>query len=125
MKKASALTMVLVFLALAGLGSAGLADTGGTVPINGTANWATRPTGPDFQGVTLIPFEARNPTRAAWEATQAQNQRFLDPDTIPQNIQVSQSGWVEGASHYINDFSEVMVYLDPTDPNHLLGSQPK
>lgn len=126
MKKTSAVLMVVVFLALAGLGSVGAAEQdgldSGTVPINGTANWATEPTGPDFEGVTLIPFEARNPTRAAWEATQAQNERYLDPDAIPENIQVSQSGWVDGASHYINDFSEVMVYLDPTDPNHLLGA---
>ena len=71
MKKASALSVVVAFLALVGLGDFGLADTGDTVPINGRANWATRPAGPDFQGVTLIPFEAQNPTRAAWEATQA------------------------------------------------------
>ena len=38
------------------------------------------------------------------------------------NIQVSASGIITGASHYVNDFSEVMVSLDPTDPDHLLGA---
>ncbi len=93
-----------------------------SVPINGSAHWATRPTGPDFYGVTLIPFQARNPTRATWKATQAQNERHRVPDAIPQNVQVSRSGWVTGASHLVNDFSEVMVYLDPTNPKHLLGA---
>jgi uncharacterized repeat protein (TIGR01451 family) len=92
------------------------------VPINGTAYWATEPTAPDFQGVTLIPFQARNPTQAVWETTQAQNKRHLASSTIPQNIQVSHSGWITGASHFVNDFSEVMVYLDSTDSNHLLGT---
>jgi hypothetical protein len=41
---------------------------------------------------------------------------------VPENIQASYSGWVPGASHYVNDFSEVMVYLDPTDSDHLLGA---
>ena len=91
------------------------------VRINGTAYWATRPTGPDFQGVTLIPLPARNPTRDAWEETLAQNERYLAPGAVPQNVQVSHSGWITGASRFVNDFSEVMVALDPTDPNHLLG----
>ncbi|MCP4536888.1 MAG: DUF11 domain-containing protein [Chloroflexi bacterium] len=92
------------------------------VPINGTAYWAMEPTGPDFYGANLIPFQPRNPTRAIWEMTQAQNQRHRTSDAIPQNIQVSRSGWTTGASHFVNDFSEVMVYLDPTNPNHLLGA---
>lgn len=93
-----------------------------TVPINGTAYWATNPTGPDFQGVTLIPFQAQNPTRATWEATLSQNEQYLKPEDIPLNVQVSHSGWFTYASHFLNDFSEVMVYLDPTDPDHLLGA---
>ena len=93
------------------------------VPINGLAYWATPPTGPDFEGVTLIPFQAHNPTREVWEATLAQNERYLDPEMMPENIQVSYSGYVSGSGNlYINDFSECMVYLDPTDPDHLLGS---
>jgi uncharacterized repeat protein (TIGR01451 family) len=44
------------------------------------------------------------------------------PSTVPLNIQVSHSGLVSGASHYVTDFSEVMVDIDPTDPNHLLGA---
>jgi uncharacterized repeat protein (TIGR01451 family) len=92
------------------------------VPINGIAYWATEPSAPDFQGVSLIPFQARNPTRVAWEQTLAQNERHFDTDDIPQNIQVSHSGVFTYASNYLNDFSEVMVYLDPTDPDHLLGA---
>ena len=42
-----------------------------TVKINDTACWGTTPTGPDFQGVKCLPFQARNPTRAVWEASQA------------------------------------------------------
>ncbi len=111
----------LLFLATSTRAQSPGSDQGETIPINGIAYWATEPTGPDFQGVTLIPFQAQNPTKAAWEATLVQNEQYLSPDAIPQNIQVSHSGWITGASHYVNDFSEVMVYLDPTDPNHLLG----
>jgi uncharacterized repeat protein (TIGR01451 family) len=91
------------------------------VPINGLAYWATEPTGPDFSGVTLIPFQAHNPTLEIWEQTLSDNERYSFPYITPQNTQVSHSGWITGASHFVNDFSEVMVYLDPTDPNHLLG----
>ncbi len=129
MKKAYPISLALTMLVVASIGlstAPAAAQQGEVVPdvvvaINGLANWATRPTGPDFQGVTLIPFQARNPTQAVWEATQFQNRHYHDPADIPENIQVSQSGWVEGASHYINDFSEVMVALDPADPDHLLG----
>ncbi|MBN1661181.1 MAG: hypothetical protein JXA93_22505, partial [Anaerolineae bacterium] len=93
------------------------------VPINGTAYWATTPTGPDFSGVNLIPFPAQNPARATWEATLEQNEAYLvPPEALPENIQVSHSGTFTYASHPLNDFSEVMVYLDPTDPDHLLGA---
>ncbi len=91
------------------------------VPINGTAYWATAPTGPDFAGVTLIPFQAHNPTREVWEETLAQNEQYILPYVTVANVQVSRSGWITGASHFVNDFSEVMVSIDPTDPNHLLG----
>jgi uncharacterized repeat protein (TIGR01451 family) len=120
MKRTLAIAIVAVFCLSALMGPIAAQDQ--IVPVNATAYWATEPTGPDFQGVTLIPFPARNPTRAAWEATQIQNQRYLDPDSTPPNIQVSHSGWFTYASHYLNDFSEVMVYLDPTDPEHLLGA---
>ena len=42
-------------------------------------------------------------------------------ESIPPNIQVSHSGVISGASQIVTDFSEVMVSLDPTDPDHLLG----
>jgi uncharacterized repeat protein (TIGR01451 family) len=125
MNKTALIVVVFALLAVSGSGSAQVpppAQPPDTVPINGPANWATPPTGPDFQGVTLIPFQAHNPTRATWERTQAQNERYLDLLTIPDNIQVSHSGIITGASHFVNDFSEVMVALDPTDPNHLLGA---
>lgn len=125
MKKIPSAAMIAALLLLALTSAIGAQAPGGdeneTVPINGTAYWATEPTGPDFQGVTLIPFQAHNPTRAAWEATLAQNERYLSPDDVLPNIQVSHSGWITGASHFVNDFSEVMVYLDPTAPDHLLG----
>jgi hypothetical protein len=119
--------ILIVFVLLGALavpmGAQGQApDPDDQVAINGTAYWATSPTGPDFEGVCLIPFQARNPSRAAWEATQAQNQRYLDSAAMLDNIQVSYSGLVPGASRLVNDFSEVMVYLDPTDPDHLLGA---
>jgi uncharacterized repeat protein (TIGR01451 family) len=119
-----ALIVILVVTALfaAAPARAQVAATQERVPINGTAHWGTTPTGPDFAGVTKIPFQAQNPTRQAWEATQVKNQRYLDSNDIPQNIQVSHSGTVEGASHMINDFSEVMVAADPGDPLHLLGA---
>jgi uncharacterized repeat protein (TIGR01451 family) len=94
----------------------------GSGRVNGTAYWGTTPTGPDFTGVRRIPFQPQNPTRQAWEATQAQNLGYLNPQDSPQNIQVSHSGSVAGASHQINDFSEVMVSVDPNDPLHLLGA---
>jgi len=128
-----ALVLFVVLLVLASGASAqgSVGGQAGVVPINGTANWATAPTGPDFQGVRLVPFQARNPSRVAWEATQGQNQRYQPALTagspgvstaLLENVQVSYSGWAPGASHFVNDFSEVMVYLDPTDPNHLLGA---
>lgn len=93
----------------------------GTIPINDTAYWATAPTGPDFDGVSLIPFAAQNPGRETYAATQAANQRFLAGPLLD-NIQVSRSGTFTYASHPLNDFSEVMLAIDPTDPDHLLGS---
>lgn len=92
------------------------------VPINGLAYWGTEPTGPDNQGVTLQPFAAQNPDLAAWKATQRQNEQFLDPAGLPVNIQVSQSGTFTYASNPLNGFSEVMLAIDPTNPQHLLGS---
>ena len=46
------------------------------VPINGLAYWGTEPTGPDFEGVELRPFQAQNPDQATWKQTQRQNERF-------------------------------------------------
>ena len=121
-RKTLYIAWLLVLLAAPILGVQAQDPGGEPQPINGVAHWATPPTGPDFDGVTLVPFRASNPAWSAWEATLAQNQRYLDPAALQENIQVSHSGWVPGASHFVNDFSEVMVYLDPTDPNHLLGA---
>jgi hypothetical protein len=115
--------LVVLVAPVIGVQAQGPEAQGGEIqPINGMAYWATPPTGPDFEGVRLVPFQAKNPDRATWEATLAQNQRYLDPSALPENIQVSYSGWVPGASHYVNDFSEVMVYRDPSNPSHLLGA---
>ncbi len=96
---------------------------GEVVPINGPAYRAVGPIGPDFQPAGLLPIPPHNPTRAILEATLAQNQRYLDPAAIPENVQVSYSGYISGSGNlFINDFSECMVVLDPTNPNHLLGS---
>ena len=92
------------------------------IPVNGKGYWATSPTGPDFGGIKLIPFQAQNPTREKWDATHRQILAYLNNDFTIDNIQVSTSGVITGAPYYVNDFSEVMVYLDPTDPNHLLGA---
>jgi len=97
-------------------------DLDDVVPINGEAYWATSPTGPDFRGVKLIQFQAKNPTREIWDATQKQNHAYLNNEYQIDNIQVSTSGVITGAPYIVNDFSEVMVSLDPTDPNHLLGA---
>ena len=95
---------------------------GNTVQLNGMAAWATSPTGPDFEGVKLIPFQAQNPSQETFDLSVLQIEPYISPDFYIENIQVSQSGVVSGASHLINDFSEVMVYIDPTDSNHLLGA---
>ncbi len=126
------LLSILIILAFAASPAAGASQPVRSAPgdntgypavnINGTACWGTSPTGPDFQGVKCIPFQARNPTRQAWEATQASVHRLLAESATPQNIQASYSGTVPGASHPINDFSEVMLYLDPTNSQHLLGA---
>ena len=122
MKESRILILILALLALAAPGrGAGARRRARRRADQRRGQWATAPTGPDFSGVTLIPFPARNPTRAAWEQTLAQNRLYLNPEAIPDNVQVSHSGIITGASHYINDFSEVMVALDPTDPDHLLG----
>lgn len=42
------------------------------------------------------------------------------PGGIP-NVQVSRDGAVPGASRPVTDFSEVMLAVDPTDADHLLG----
>lgn len=92
-----------------------------TVPINGLAYWGVDVTGQgDFDAVYKVPFQAADPTVAVWEETQRQNARFSVPSL--ENLQVSASGVVSGASHTVNDFSEVMLSIDPTDPNHLLGA---
>jgi uncharacterized repeat protein (TIGR01451 family) len=131
MKKFIVVIAVLIFILIL-VGSSGnqvLADFQAQkpnpqdiIPINGTAYWATAPTGPDFQGVTLIPFQAQNPTREVYDATRMQILPYLTDDFNIDNIQVSASGIITGAPYFVNDFSEVMVYLDPTNPNHLLGA---
>ena len=50
------------------------------VPLNGKAYWATSPTGPDFEGVKLIPFQAQNPSREKWDATHKQILSYLNND---------------------------------------------
>lgn len=115
-------TLVLLVLLSTGLAHAGRPQQE-LVPLNGLVHWAAGPVGPDFQPTLLVPAPAGNPTRAVFERTLRQNQRYLDPEAIPDNVQVSYSGVLSGSGDlYINDFSECMVVLDPTDPNHLLGS---
>lgn len=126
MKKTFVMLVVVASLLIPLAGWAGAqapaTDRDEIVPLNGTAYWATAPTGPGFAGVTLSPFQALNPTRTTWDATLAQNEVYLvPPEDLPENIQVSHSGTFTYASHPLNDFSEVMVSLDPTDPDHLLG----
>ncbi len=89
-------------------------------PRPGLPHWATPPRGPDFAGVELIPFYPAPPNPAAVAETRRQSQRYLGTETIT-NVQVSHSGWISGASHSVNDFSEGMLAADPADPNHLLG----
>lgn len=43
------------------------------------------------------------------------------PEPVPTNVQVSRDGPVSGASRPVTDYSEVMLAIDPTDPDHLLG----
>ncbi len=114
--------LILTFFAGSGAVLAQPAAPEGHTLINSTAYWGTQPTGPDFTGVKLTPFQPSNPTYQAWYATQRQSQRYLVPRDILPNTQVSHSGAVEGASHPINDFSEVMLSLDPNDASHLLGA---
>jgi hypothetical protein len=112
-----------LLIGFAGNAIAGEQLPGEVVPINGEAYWATNPTGPDFEGVELVPFQAQNPSKKTWEETIDHVEGYLIVEDFIENIQVSESGWfTEYASHFLNDFSEVMVYLDPTDPNHLLGA---
>jgi uncharacterized repeat protein (TIGR01451 family) len=88
----------------------------------GIAYWATSPTEPDFQGIQRIPFQVVTPDQMARELSLQQIQPELSSDFFIENIQVSESGLFTYASHYLNDFSEVMVSIDPTNPNHLLGA---
>ena len=44
------------------------------------------------------------------------------PCLIPENVQVSRDGDTDGARRPVTDFSEVHLAIDPTDPEHLLGS---
>jgi len=50
------------------------------------------------------------------------NSGVFSPQAVPLNVQVSHNGVITGASHLVTDFSEVMLAIDPTDPDHLLGS---
>ena len=106
MKKTLVLGIALVLMVLIGWqnGRSAAQVQDEVIDINGTAYWATEPTGPDFQGRTLIPFQAQNPSWAAWEETQEQNLRYLDPDALPQNIQVSHSGWITDAITFCQRF---------------------
>jgi len=115
---AAGLAAGLAGVVLAGA-PAGPASPDDIVPINGPAYLGSRPTGPDLTGVRLTAFQARNPRRAVLDATRAQ--RADDVDAIPLNVQASRSGVVKGASRRVNDHSEVMLAIDPTDPLHLLG----
>ena len=101
-------------------GAAGGPDA--IVPINGPAYWGSPPTGPNFAGVRRTRFQPRNPTRAALAASRAQRAAFMDQASTPENIQVSVEGRTSGAARPVTDFSEVMLAVDPTDPDHLLGA---
>ena len=76
---------------------------------------------PDDAFQSLVPPQQRHlwtPTQLGpSESTATTNTIY----SIPPNIQVSHSGVISGASQLVTDFSEVMVALDPTDPDHLLG----
>ena len=45
-----------------------------------------------------------------------------DPADVPENVQVSRIGAVQGASRPVTDFSEVHLAVSPVDPDHLIGS---
>lgn len=82
------------------------------------------PTGPEYEGLRLAPLLARPPRPAAVAATRAQAARILAAaqEDAPPVVQVSRRGVTDGASRPVTDFSEVMLAIDPTDPDHLLGS---
>lgn len=69
----------------------------------------------------LEPVQALNPDHDTWRASVRQRARHLDDAEIPENIQVSYEGDTPGASRPVTDFSEVMLAIDLSDPDHLLG----
>ncbi len=48
--------------------------------------------------------------------------RAQDTADIPENVQVSRIGTIQGASRPVTDFSEVHLAASPVDPDHLIGS---
>lgn len=94
-------------------------------PVDGAATggraWQLLPpAGPDFAG-PLRPLRrgGARPERAA-PAVQRAAQAETEP--LPENVQVSRTGQVTGASRPVTDYSEVHLAASPLDRNHLLGS---
>jgi uncharacterized repeat protein (TIGR01451 family) len=113
-----AVVFVLSFLVTTGSSTAQSPDDGHREirPDNGTGYWLPLLLVSDHRHSLLPSFQERASVQDATVTTSLQD---VPP---PPNIQVSHSGSVAGASQPVTDFSEVMVSLDPTDQQHLLGT---
>jgi uncharacterized repeat protein (TIGR01451 family) len=131
--------LFLIFLATTGASDAQAPDYGyhAILPDPSTNYWLPVPLVPDLQPAPFHPSQDRDLGSAVTGLSLDRNGPALDKpftftqgtaaatraqDVILPNIQVSHSGSVSGASQPVTDFSEVMVSLDPTDPQHLLGT---
>lgn len=111
--------------AAAGPATAGLSDRADR-PVEGPVDAGPfrrllPPFGPDFRGhgQESLPQLRLRPDKAAPAPLRA---RQAAPELLPENVQVSRTGQVAGASRPVTDYSEVHLAASPLDPDHLLGS---
>ena len=78
-----------------------------------------------FVATPTIPareLEQVQPHNPAQRVASIDQERYSNPAGLPEVVQASQIGTVDGASQMITDFSEVHLAADPNDPQHLIGS---
>lgn len=116
-----ALGLCLLAAAAGGRANARPMDPTGDGAATGGRAWQLLPpAGPDFAGpLRPLPRGGARPERAAPAARRAAQ---AEAEPLPENVQVSRTGQVTGASRPVTDYSEVHLAASPLDKNHLLGS---